>query len=1290
MTDSLLKAGKKALTWSVVSTTVAWSLGASALLAPLSASAAIPGAGSLVKLTCPARADVNDPCRAVYYLATNGKRYVFPNQKAYNTWHKDFSGVVNLTFDELSSIGIGGNVVYRAGTRLVKITTDKNVYAVEPGGKLRKVPSEAVAAELYGSSWAQRVDDVPDAFFTNYSIQSDVVSGKFPAGSLVKTAASSDVWYVDSTTKRKVTADGLTANRFNNNFVITTAVDFSSLTAGTDLATSEVADTSQAGTAAATTPAVGGSGLTVATAADTAVAQAVVTDSDAGGSGNAPSGGQNHVGFLKMRFTASADGPVTVNEISVARGGISADADLAQLYLYDADNLMSPLVESGTITNGKAKFTGGTGGLFTVAAGTTKDITVRGNIALNVASGKTIIFSVAASDVKTAGTVAVSGSAQGNQFTVAAVANLGQAQFRNISPTADTQVDPQDGYELWRFSYTAGEQDQILKGLSLTQVGSVSSDDIQNFKLMDSTTQLGSTISVLANNRLNFDLGNGLEVKSGVTKQLSLKGDIKKGTNRTYRFAVQNRYDVLAWDKNYSVYVGPVFVTNGGTNSNAFSVVQPNDGAASPAAANATIRTGRLVISTASDSPSGNVPDGATNVLLAKFSFTAAGEDVKVNSLTVNCQMAVTTDDLTNTKMMLDGSQVGSTDSTANCDATEDIAMTFGSSFIVPAGSTKVLEIRSDLTASTIGANDTIKINIEAGSSNAEGRVSLTTLSTATASGRTVTVQANAVTVSRNPSVVDWSSTRPTAVLGGSNKLIGSFVITGGGEDADVTQIVINDDVTTDTLADAFQNLKLVDDAGVQFGTTQGTLTDTTNTDYTFTPTTALRITGGGTRVINVYADVRNPNGGTITNFQTARLMNVKSVTATGVQTGSAASDTTSVPQLQNVYLAVQGNLSITVDGATPKRSTEVMGSTGVEFSRIKLAADVNEDITVTRLILVDTLNSVTNNTPDGRTFGGAGAATGTLKNIKLVDVATGNQIGGTVVGLDSSTSFSTSTPAADFNNITNLVVPRDSSVTLKVVADITSFTLGGVSSSTHRLAVRTNYSGASTTAEPVTATGRDSGIAVSRSCLDIGTADQGTCPGPTTTQDNGDSDVNGNFHDVFRAKLTIALAPGSPSGSKSPTVGQTVAIFRVSNSANVGNYESTLEIMNVDIGSTLSPTCTSTAASTCSPIKLFKDDTSSSNNVWSTNADPASNIYPAASVIADADMANQTIAAGSFRDFFVTIDTNQSTGASGSSRSLTVSINTVSRVEWGDGSSTSITLVDSIPVNGQTLTYSF
>lgn len=177
--NEVIKMTRKAVTAAVVAATIAWSVSLSAFLAPLAAQAAT--AGSLVKASLP----------AVYYVGQDGKRYVFPNEKTYKTWYADFSSVMTITDAELAAMSIGGNVTYKPGVKMVKITTDPKVYAVDAHGTLRGISSEAVASGLYGTNWNQQIDDVPDAFFTNYTVGADITAASQFSPSSASAAATS-------------------------------------------------------------------------------------------------------------------------------------------------------------------------------------------------------------------------------------------------------------------------------------------------------------------------------------------------------------------------------------------------------------------------------------------------------------------------------------------------------------------------------------------------------------------------------------------------------------------------------------------------------------------------------------------------------------------------------------------------------------------------------------------------------------------------------------------------------------------------------------------------------------------------------------------------------------------------------------------------------------------------------------------------------------------------------------------------------------------------------------------
>lgn len=154
----------------------------------------------------------------VYYFAANGKRFVFPNERTYFTWYRDFSTVKQIPDGQLATIPIGGNVTYRPGRKMVKITTDPKVYVVDQGGFLRHVGTEQLAQTLYGMSWKGQVDDLPDAFFTNYRQGTGVqtASDYQPGNVMTQTTNINQDKQLDET---RVT---VTIGTMNNSFVPTT------------------------------------------------------------------------------------------------------------------------------------------------------------------------------------------------------------------------------------------------------------------------------------------------------------------------------------------------------------------------------------------------------------------------------------------------------------------------------------------------------------------------------------------------------------------------------------------------------------------------------------------------------------------------------------------------------------------------------------------------------------------------------------------------------------------------------------------------------------------------------------------------------------------------------------------------------------------------------------------------------------------------------------------------------------------------------------------------------------
>jgi hypothetical protein len=113
---------------------------------------------------------------AVYLVANDGKRYVFPGQGQYFGWYADFASVRTISQGALAGYGLGGNVLYRPGSRLLKTAYSPRVYAVGSDAALHWIASEDVIVSVYGSAWKGRLDTIDESLLGDYGTGSNITT----------------------------------------------------------------------------------------------------------------------------------------------------------------------------------------------------------------------------------------------------------------------------------------------------------------------------------------------------------------------------------------------------------------------------------------------------------------------------------------------------------------------------------------------------------------------------------------------------------------------------------------------------------------------------------------------------------------------------------------------------------------------------------------------------------------------------------------------------------------------------------------------------------------------------------------------------------------------------------------------------------------------------------------------------------------------------------------------------------------------------------------------------------
>lgn len=919
--NDALRLGKKSFTVFVAAATILWTVGFAAFVAPLTATAADYEAGDLIK---------NETLSTVYYYGSDGQRYIFPNEKTYLSWYADFDGVVTISDEELADITMATtNVVYRAGARWIKIESDAKTYAVSTDGTLHWIETEEVAVALAGDNWNTFIDDVPDTYFTNYTVGaslSDASEGY--EGMLLD--VDGETYLVWDGELRMVSEAGMTANRFNEDFVLAgTGVDTDAMTAGDDI-TSEldnVSDTAQLIDVEEYTEATE---VTVSLADSSPDSMTLVT----GDGTTSTIEGFAHLASFEIENPTNET--LTVTNLSLARNGVSSDTTIDNVYLFDGYLRMT---DAATVTSGTVSWNDSTG-LFTVAAGATGTFAVYADVITNT-SGQTIYVSLeSADDITFSGSYEAAGDfpLDGATHTIATVTDLASFDVSNTTTPGTSSIDPAEDVKVFENTIEALNDEMYLYSLRLRNVGSINADDIENFRIYIGGVQYGDAVANQdANGYVTFDFSDDPVYLTTGSHILKVVADVVGGSGRTVVMSLRSAGDVIAMDDDYAHAVVPQKDTVSFSNEDAGTL---------------TVNSGTLVLSKATDSPSGNATNGASGFALAKYDVKAYGENMKIENLNFLADITdgggANDDDVTirNGAVYVDGVQVGSTAGIigeTNTAVTNYTTYNFGSSVIVEPGETVEVEVRGDIydsegaNAFSTATSDDITIYMYQGSSNV---LLMTTGSYASypnatnIAANTISVAEGSLTVAKNTSLPNQSLVAPQTA-----HKIGSFTVASTTtEDMNVNTFSLDvtttdTDTSSNTTATSFTNLYIEygpsDD--LTTSTVKGSVAATSN-DWSID----YPVAAGELIYVNVYADVQDVFTATDT------VVSKLTVNATGADSGVSYSGTQITGQTMT---SAAGSFSAPVSLGTPVNKVAAANQE-VEAANFRLSV-LNDSVTL-------------------------------------------------------------------------------------------------------------------------------------------------------------------------------------------------------------------------------------------------------------------------------------------------------------------------------------------------------
>lgn len=770
----------------------------SGFVAPTTKAAA--SAGDLIK---------KDGLSAVYYLGDDGKRYVFPNEATYKSWYSDFSGVVTISSDELSSYPLGGNVVVRPGTFLVKITTDPKVYAVEANGTLRWVQTEADAIALYGTNWAKRVIDVADSFFINYTIGTPLASNEVPFGSLLQKSGESNIYYYNGSEYRLVEDEvAFLANRFQFSNVLT----YNNFTpSGSTLTGAEANIIKTSQEVSGNYNPGQGTGLSVSLNSATPIAQSVPST-------------VGRIPFTKVNLTASNDGAAYVESITFKRTGLTTVSTYFKVW---AEKDGASITSKKTLSSND-DVTLNFSPTLVIPAGQTVALDILGDVSAVTGNGALAIESasaVSASGSSVSGSFPITGNLM--SFTDYKVTEV---KFDAGDSTYSPKVGDED-VEIGRFDIelSANDRDVVLDTLTLKNTGTEDLTDSLMNVYLENKGEIVSENATINGRYLTFTFKNGgLDLlKDDDELSFIIKGDVigKDSSAGTLIFSLNKTEELYAYEKSTGFGVSYSSSADYG-----FGTV--------------TISAGSVNISKKSTSPAAQNVIKGTKSVVALIANVRADEAITTDEFNVHFYGDY--DSFQNVRVYLNNQVLESFDLPSTSTYSVEGIQNIDSSLTLNKGDNEV-RILVDVKSAAVTTKK-FKAVLQSDFLGSAPEYVSNGLSVAsiggTATGAEVAVVGGGMTLTRNDGFAD----NRIVVQGSTDVLLGKFAVQATDDAIKLTSVTLssNSGAATSTLDSSVYDMKIKVD-GTQIGDTKDFSTGATFSSLNY------NIAANTTKIIELY-----------------------------------------------------------------------------------------------------------------------------------------------------------------------------------------------------------------------------------------------------------------------------------------------------------------------------------------------------------------------------------------------------------------------------------------------------
>lgn len=540
-----------------------------------------------------------------------------------------------------------------------------------------------------------------------------------------------------------------------------------------------------------------------------------------------------------------------------------------------------------------------------------------------------------------------------------------------------------------------------VSSLKFKKLGVVSDTNISAAYLVEGGKVVAQYTS-LSSGVISFS-GLDLVVGAGVTRSVELAIDLSSSASagNTLQFGVQAAADVMT---SGGVPVSGMFPVNGNVLT---ATTVSNPSLASLTVASASVGT--------------SVYAGTQNVLASQWTLTGNNNAMNLSSVKFLVIGSANKTDLRNVKLYLNGAQIGATLASVTADGVAYFDLS-GSPARVPTGSSN-LQVYADVMGSPSYTFQFELLN------------SFDVLSIDTQYGAGVAITINggagvAVTINQGQVTLTAATDTPTGNIaqGGSGTTLAKFVIYAAGEAIKVRYLDFRLAFTgtTATLGNLFRNVSLVDDTGLQVGSTIGT-PPTTNT------CTGSGVAAGYNAAGSQYNDCFGTSASPINYVVPANTSRTLSLIG-DVQTTAAFTTVTA-----SITAGASGNLQGLTSAQTSNNGTA--SGAALTLSTTPLTASINGALGTPRYAA-----GAANVRIGSYTLTASSAQGVNVTNMTVTFSASSTNYQNTMVKVGSAQFGSTKatlsgSDAVTFSGSTPIVVPRGGSITVDVYGDILSNT---------------------------------------------------------------------------------------------------------------------------------------------------------------------------------------------------------------------------------------------------------